>query len=162
MLASEHQLNLSCKESSLIIINRISTGEAWCIPSCNRSHNLATSLKEQAGSYVPTVIYNALQAAKVNVVVLSKGYAESEYCLKELVIMIRSFEDEKKPIIPVFYDVDFRDLRRIQRFAGPHGSALKRHEWRGTPRTEVKAWACALYTVSQMAGYCKAKYCNGG
>jgi hypothetical protein len=121
-----------------------------------------TSLEEQAGSYVPTVIYNALQGAKVNVVVLSKGYAESEYCLKELVIMIRSFEDEKKPIIPVFYDVDFRDLLRIQRFAGPHGSALKKHEWRGTPRTEVKAWAGALYTVSQMAGYCKAKYCNGG
>jgi hypothetical protein len=108
-----------------------------------------TSLEEQAGSYVPTVV-------------LSKGYAESEYCLKELVIMIRSFEDEKKPIIPVFYDVDFRDLLRIQRFAGPHGSALKKHEWRGTPRTEVKAWAGALYTVSQMAGYCKAKYCNGG
>jgi len=50
-----------------------------------------TSVQEQGGGHVPTLIRNALEVVKVNVAVVSKGYAGSEYCLNELVIMMESF-----------------------------------------------------------------------
>lgn len=44
----------------------------------------------------------ALEGARVHVAVVSGGYADSKYCLTELVAMLRS----GKPVIPVFYDVE--------------------------------------------------------
>ncbi|KAG0607731.1 hypothetical protein M758_8G050400 [Ceratodon purpureus] len=92
-------------------------------------------------------INDALQVAKIHVAVVSKGYAESKYCLTELVAMMRS----GKPVIPVFYDVEPVDLRWVEN--GPFAKAFEKHKLNRTPK-QVEEWRDALLKLAEITGIC--------
>ena len=64
----------------------------------------------QVGDTLTRQIHDAIKASSLHVAVLSPGYADSTWCLDELLLMLES----KKPIIPVFYRVHPTDVRRTQ------------------------------------------------
>ncbi|KAG0583532.1 hypothetical protein KC19_3G144600 [Ceratodon purpureus] len=97
-------------------------------------------------------IDQALDVAMVHVAVISKGYAESKYCLTELVAMMRS----GKPVIPVFYDVEPVDLRWVEN--GPFAEAFKKHKSRGRTETKLQEWRDALQALSEITGFRSADY----
>ncbi|XP_057837026.2 probable 2' cyclic ADP-D-ribose synthase BdTIR [Cryptomeria japonica] len=70
------------------------------------------------GDSFPSTIETAIRSAAVHIAILSKGYAESPWCLEELDLMLRS----KAKIIPLFYGVKPSDLRYIER--GVYGKAF--------------------------------------
>ncbi|KAG0563674.1 hypothetical protein KC19_8G050100 [Ceratodon purpureus] len=92
-------------------------------------------------------INDALNVAKIHVAVVSKGYAESKYCLTELVAMMRS----GKPVIPVFYDVEPVDLRWMEN--GPFKEAFEKHKLKRTPE-QVEEWRDALLKLAEITGIC--------
>ncbi|KAG0557221.1 hypothetical protein KC19_11G111500 [Ceratodon purpureus] len=92
-------------------------------------------------------IYDALEVAKIHVAVVSKGYAESKYCLTELVAMMRS----GKPVIPVFYDVKPVDLRWLEN--GPFAKAFEKHKLKRTPE-QVEEWRDALLKLTEITAIC--------
>ena len=93
----------------------------------------------------------ALAVARVHVAVVSPRYAESKYCLSELVAMMRS----GKPVIPVFYNVEPAALRRVEK--GPFAAAFKKHKVRET-REQVEEWAAALRKLVDISGFCLSDY----
>ncbi|KAG0583310.1 hypothetical protein KC19_3G125800 [Ceratodon purpureus] len=97
-------------------------------------------------------IDQALNAAKVLVAVVSKRYAESKYCLNELVAMIRS----GKPVIPVFYDVEPVDLRWVEN--GPFAEAFEKHKSRGRTQKKLQEWTDALGALAGTTGFCLADF----
>ncbi|KAG0582737.1 hypothetical protein KC19_3G081900 [Ceratodon purpureus] len=97
-------------------------------------------------------IDQALDMANVHVAVVSKRYAESKYCLKELVAMMRS----GKPVIPVFYDVEPVDLRWVEN--GPFAGAFEKHKSRGRTATKLQEWRDALQALSEVTGFRSADY----
>ena len=96
-------------------------------------------------------IDQALEWAKVHVAVVSRGYAESKYCLNELVAMLRS----GKPVIPVFYDVEPVDLRWIEN--GPFAQAFEKHRLSQT-KNKVQEWREALGKLAEITGFRLADY----
>ncbi|KAG0605590.1 hypothetical protein M758_9G071300 [Ceratodon purpureus] len=92
-------------------------------------------------------INDALEVAKIHVAVVSKGYAESKYCLNELVVMMRS----GKPVIPVFYDVEPTDLRWVEN--GPFAAAFEKHKCKRTPE-QVEEWRDALLKLADITAFC--------
>ena len=91
-------------------------------------------------------VYRALGGAPVHVVIFSKGYAESEYCLDELCIMLES----EVRIIPVFYDIKTNDMRKIE--DGPYKEAFVKHQKR--ERIErIIIWKEALRKVADCKGF---------
>ncbi|KAG0563460.1 hypothetical protein KC19_8G033400 [Ceratodon purpureus] len=92
-------------------------------------------------------INDALEVAKIHVAVVSKGYAESKYCLNELVAMMRS----GKPVIPVFYGVEPVDLRWVEN--GLFAKAFDKHKLKRTPE-EVEEWRDALLKLAEITGIC--------
>lgn len=60
----------------------------------------------QKGRTVNSELEKAIKFAYVHVVIFSKRYAESEWCLDELLLMVKS----QSIIIPVFYDVKRSDI----------------------------------------------------
>lgn len=92
-------------------------------------------------------IDDALERAKVHVAVVSSRYAESRHCLSELVLKIRS----RKPVIPVFYDVEPAHLRRVEN--GPFAEAFEVHKSRERPE-QVEEWADALHKLADITGFC--------
>jgi hypothetical protein len=100
-------------------------------------------------------IDDALEVAKVHVAVVSKGYAESKYCLSELVAMMRS----SKPVIPVFYDVEPAQLRRVEN--GPFAAAFEKHQARESAE-QVEEWREALRQLADITGFCfRLSDCEG-
>ncbi|KAG0615433.1 hypothetical protein M758_5G040900 [Ceratodon purpureus] len=93
-----------------------------------------------------TSIDAALEVAKVHIAVVSRGYAESKYCLSELAAMMRS----GKPVIPVLYNVEPAELRRVEK--GPFAAAFKKHKSRETAE-RVEEWADALRKLADITAF---------
>jgi hypothetical protein len=90
--------------------------------------------------------------AKVHVAVVSRGYAESKYCLNELVAMMRS----GKPVVPVFYDLEPVDLRWVEN--GPFAEAFQKHQSRGRTQKKLQEWRDALAALAGVTGFRLADY----
>lgn len=61
----------------------------------------------QKGQKVNSEVENAIKVASVHIAIFSRRYAESEWCMDELLMMVKSHS----VIIPVFYDVKPSDIR---------------------------------------------------
>lgn len=93
-------------------------------------------------------IDQALDMAKVHIAVVSRRYAESKYCLNELVAMMRS----GKPVLPVFYDVEPVDLRWVEN--GPFAEAFEKHKSKpGRTQKKLQAWRDALGALAGITGF---------
>lgn len=92
-------------------------------------------------------IMDVLKSAKVHVAVVSKGYADSKFCLSELVAIMES----GKPVIPVFYDVEPSALRRVEN--GLFAEAFEKHKRRESEK-QVEEWADALEKLANVIGFC--------
>lgn len=100
------------------------------------------------GRHVFNSIDEALRGACVHVAVFSKRYAESKYCLQELLDMLQS----NQVILPVFYDVEPQHLRQIE--SGPFAKGFQKHRRRGRHK-EIKKWEHALRTLADYRGFRK-------
>ncbi|KAG0607534.1 hypothetical protein M758_8G036000 [Ceratodon purpureus] len=98
-----------------------------------------------------TSIDAALKVAKVHVAVVSKRYAESKYCLNELVDMLRS----GKPVIPVYYEVEPAQLRWVENV--PFAEAFEKHKRKRTAE-QVQEWTHALGRLAEITGFCSSDY----
>ncbi|GJM91875.1 hypothetical protein PR202_ga08293 [Eleusine coracana subsp. coracana] len=58
------------------------------------------------GDHLEHSIFGAVRDCSVAVAIFSKHYCDSDYCLRELAMLV----DERKAIIPVFYDIEPADL----------------------------------------------------
>ncbi|KAF3795030.1 Toll/interleukin-1 receptor-like protein [Nymphaea thermarum] len=88
-----------------------------------------------------------IEASRAFVVVLSKGYADSRSCLKELTEIMQS----GRLILPIFYDVQPSDVRHER---GPFEAAFRQHEKNNEiEKTVVKEWRDALRCMAEMAGF---------
>ena len=103
-----------------------------------------TSLKK--GDHAFRAIDKALEVARVHVAVVSRRYAESKYCLNELVVMLGS----GKPVIPIFYDVEPRELRRVDK--GVFAAAFRKHRRREAAE-RVQEWTDALCKLADIDAF---------
>ncbi|GLJ33336.1 hypothetical protein SUGI_0670680, partial [Cryptomeria japonica] len=101
--------------------------------------------KERGVSFIST-IETAIRSASVHVAIFSKNYAESDWCLRELVLMLQS----NAKIIPVFYQVEPWELRHIEK--GVYAKAFVQYEEKERHLDRIKEWKEALQQVSYTAG----------
>ena len=80
--------------------------------------------ESQRGDYFTSQIKGAIQAASVHVAIFSERYAESTWCLDELLWMLES----KAFIIPLFYQVKPNELRWTWGQDGWYAKALHKHQ----------------------------------
>ncbi|CAL9224966.1 unnamed protein product [Arabidopsis halleri] len=96
----------------------------------------------------PTLLNWAIKNSKVHLVVLTKNYSSSMWCLDELMhIMECSRNNPGHVVFPVFYNVDPSDVRRQR---GSYGESFSRHEARHPEK--VQKWKEALTEVANLSG----------
>ena len=111
----------------------------------------------QEGENITSQIKEAIASASVHVAIFSKGYADSHWCLNELLLM----RDSGAPIIPVFYDVKPADLRSEH---GVYAQALQNLQKKKTydkPRYDshtIENWRNALASISEISGFERDAY----
>ncbi|KAK3005665.1 hypothetical protein RJ639_015733 [Escallonia herrerae] len=79
----------------------------------DRDH-LATS---QTGIAIPRELREGMQDSTISVVMLSKGYLASSWCLEELVKILDCRERNGMVVLPIFYGVDPSDIRKARGYA---------------------------------------------
>ncbi|GLJ33571.1 hypothetical protein SUGI_0675010 [Cryptomeria japonica] len=110
------------------------------------------SQEKALGESFPSTIEAAIRSASVHIAIFSGKYAESDWCLRELVLMLQT----KAKIIPVFYQVGSlevkpSDLRHIEN--GVYADAFTKYEQKGRYLDKIKEWKEALQQVSYTAGH---------
>lgn len=101
------------------------------------------------GNDISSELIKAIQESRASIVVFSKDYASSRWCLAELVKILECKRTVNQSVFPVFYDVD-RDV--VRRQTGSFRSAFARHEER-FDRDKVEEWRGALTEAASLEGW---------
>ncbi|KAL4197726.1 hypothetical protein AMTRI_Chr04g252550 [Amborella trichopoda] len=105
------------------------------------------------GENLSGVIVEAIRASSIWLVLLSKGFAESPWCLDEVRMMVDEREngESKGILIPVYYNVGPDDLRDVNR--GPFKKAFRMHRKSKDYSLETIAkWEEVLKQVAEIWG----------
>ena len=109
------------------------------------------------GKEISQHLLEAIQESKISIVVFSKGYASSRWCLNELVEILECKNRKTGQIVlPVFYDIDPSDVRKQ---TGSFAKAFDSHEERF--KEKVKEWRKALEEAGNLSGWNLNDMANG-
>ncbi|KAK2434509.1 disease resistance protein RUN1 [Trifolium repens] len=102
------------------------------------------------GESIAPELLRAIEDSKIFVVVFSKNYASSTWCLRELESILKCSQLSGKRVLPVFYDVDPSEVRYQK---GSYGEAFAKHEQRFQQHSETMRWREALTQVANLSGW---------
>ncbi|XP_015169954.1 TMV resistance protein N-like isoform X1 [Solanum tuberosum] len=109
----------------------------------------------EQGDSISEELLKAIEESQVALIIFSKNYATSRWCLNELVKIMECKEEENgQTVIPIFYDVDPSNVRyQSESFA----EAFAKHESTYKDDVEgmqkVQGWRNALTATGNLKGY---------
>jgi ABC-type phosphate transport system substrate-binding protein len=105
----------------------------------------------QKGESISPQLLQAIQHSRVSIIVFSKDYASSTWCLDEMVAIANCRADLKQIVFPVFYDVDPSHVRQQN---GVYESAFVLHteKFKDDPH-KVNGWKSAMTCFAGLSGW---------
>ncbi|CAL8997833.1 unnamed protein product [Prunus brigantina] len=100
----------------------------------------------QVGQVIKPELLQAIEKSKISVIVLSTRYADSSWCLDELVKIMECRRTLNQIVLPIFYKVDPSDVRKQ---TGTLESDFKKHTIRHKDDV-VKEWRKALTEAANL------------
>jgi hypothetical protein len=124
--------------------------------------NIKTFLDDteiETGLYLKPELESAIRASRASIIVLSKNYASSTWCLNELVLILEQHRKFNHIVIPIFYHVEQTDVRKQQ---NGFGDAMAGHKQKMEAETnpekknewgkKMEIWKNALTQVANLKG----------
>ncbi|KAL6316988.1 hypothetical protein AAG906_026681 [Vitis piasezkii] len=116
-------------------------------------HTFRDDEQLERGGEISSQLADAIKESHIFVVVFSENYADSRWCLNELLAIIESIaSDDSRIILPIFYHVDPSDVRHqtgsyATRYTSPDEDADEE-------KVEmIKKWRNALTLAANLTGY---------
>ncbi|ESQ55159.1 hypothetical protein EUTSA_v10024234mg [Eutrema salsugineum] len=101
------------------------------------------------GESIGPELIRAIRESKIAIVLLSKNYASSKWCLDELVEIMKCREELGQTVMAVFYKVDPSDVKKL---LGDFGKVFRK-TCAGKRKEDIGRWRQALEKVATIAGY---------
>ncbi|XP_031247612.1 TMV resistance protein N-like isoform X1 [Pistacia vera] len=102
----------------------------------------------ERGDEISQTLLNAIEESKIVVIIFSKGYATSRWCLEELAKIIEG-KKAGDLIVPIFYHVDPSNVKNQKR---TYEEAFVRHE-KIQSLEKVMRWRNALREAANLSGF---------
>ena len=103
------------------------------------------------GDEISASLLEAIEKSQISVIVFSRDYASSKWCLDELVKILECKEKNEQIVIPVFYGVDPSDVRHQ---TGSFAKAFAEHEQLFKESLhKVQRWKDALKKTANLSGW---------
>ncbi|XP_059650647.1 disease resistance protein Roq1-like [Cornus florida] len=113
--------------------------------------------KLRRGKEIGPGLVRAIEESRISIVVFSKNYASSTWCLEELVKIMDCKRTLKQIVLPIFYDHEPSDARSQR---GCYAEAFSRHE-KSFGSESVERWRAALTDAANLSGYVLQNVANG-
>ncbi|VVA95098.1 unnamed protein product [Arabis nemorensis] len=104
----------------------------------------------QASEKISDQLVDAIKTSRFAVVVISKNYATSKWCLDELQLIMELQRKNQIRVVPIFDGVEPSDVRRQ---TGSFAASFQRYENLYTAPEMVSQWKRALNQVGHMSGF---------
>ncbi|XP_031249156.1 disease resistance-like protein DSC1 isoform X2 [Pistacia vera] len=103
------------------------------------------------GDEISPALLKAIEESKISLIIFSKDYASSKWCLDELVKILECKKIKGQMVIPVFYNVNPSDVRKQ---TGSFKDAFVKHEEYFKGKIEkVQRFRTALTEASNLSGW---------
>ena len=114
-------------------------------------HTFRDNEELERGKYISMELLKAIEESRFAIVIFSKNYAFSTWCLDELAKIVKCIKETGLIILPIFYDVDPYDVRKqMETF----GQAFNEHVERFKENIEkIETWRSALREVANLSGW---------
>nr|AXU93551.1 RPP4/RPP5-like protein [Arabidopsis thaliana] len=101
-------------------------------------------------------LLSAIKESTIAIVIFSKNYASSTWCLNELVEIHKCYTNLNQMVIPIFFHVDASEVKTQ---TGEFGKVFE-ETCKAISEDEKQSWKQALAAVAVMAGYDLRKWPN--
>ncbi|CAN6714758.1 unnamed protein product [Malus baccata var. baccata] len=98
------------------------------------------------GEDITTELVRPIQGSSISVIVFSRQYSDSSWCLEELVKIMECRRTLGQLVLPIFYDVDPSHVRKQ---TGSVAQSFLKH----TDEKKVERWRAALTEASNLSGW---------
>ncbi|KAG5224072.1 TMV resistance protein [Salix suchowensis] len=111
------------------------------------------------GEEISPQLLRVIEGSRISVVVFSRNYASSRWCLDELVQIMECKQKTHQVVLPIFYDTDPSDVRKQ---TGSYAKAFDEHEEHFKEEMEkVNRWREALTQAANLSGRVLHNETNG-
>ncbi|XP_027192658.1 toll/interleukin-1 receptor-like protein [Cicer arietinum] len=105
----------------------------------------------ERGDEISGTLLRAIEDAKLSVIVFSKNFATSKWCLDEVKKIVECKKNRGQIVVPIFYDIEPTHVRNQ---TGTFESAFVRHQERFIDRpNKVQKWRDALREATNLSGW---------
>ncbi|XP_050131037.1 TMV resistance protein N-like isoform X6 [Malus sylvestris] len=103
------------------------------------------------GEEISPALLQAIEESRISLVIFSKTYAASRWCLDELVKILQCRQSKQQIVLPVFYKVDASHVRNQ---TSSFGEEFKKLECKFEDNKEkILAWKSALREAANLSGH---------
>ena len=108
----------------------------------------------QRGAQISKSLLQAIENSRIAVIVFSRNYAESRWCLDELVKIMECRRTIGQVVLPVFYDVDPSEVRHQKgKFGEVFQSLLNKKSNNLLNHGYELCWRGVLWEAANLAGF---------
>ncbi|CAN6685076.1 unnamed protein product [Malus baccata var. baccata] len=105
----------------------------------------------QSGEEIGPALREAIEKSTISVIIFSQNYADSTWCLDELVHILKCKKRYGQMVIPVFYHINPSDVRKQ---LGTYAAAFAQLEKRFDNSIDnMHKWRDALTTAAKLSGF---------
>lgn len=100
------------------------------------------------GVLIGPLLLKAIEVSQIVIIVFSKNYARSLWCLDQLAYIMKCKEERQQLVIPIFYDVDRLEVQKQEgTYREPFAKHIVNH------KDKVDSWRKALICATQLHGW---------